>query len=452
MAGKGKREQLRVALVLDLDQYEKGLTKAKGEAQEQGKAIGASLGDAVNKVALKFFALDKVIDLAGRAMQGFARTAAEIEQKKTGDAGTAAFAKLTGTIDKLQESFVRTVLESRAAQAVMGWLTSAFEYATSAVENWRSGLDIAIGWFQTGIGTIVKFIGDVGAAIKSFFGLADGEENAFQTWGSEQQKKGTERFAKGVEDLSRGNDARVAAALEEKAQAEALASAKMTHDAAKALEDRRAAFGQATMATIGAFTQSWEAGLTHLAGVFHTFSDQVGEAFGGMKATTVQAVGDVFEAIAFTGPLVERVFGQSSAAAKAFQVVQLGLTGAMALVKGVMAAGKAKDDFGDGNFAGGAMHAIAATTFFSAAALAGVAASRVGHGGGSAVASGITSPERFEEERKTVIVNIDNAHGNLSTLANEIIPELNRAVGSDRVLLATHAQSADRNDPGRFTS
>ena len=197
---------------------------------------------------------------------------------------------------------------------------------------------------------------------------------------------------------------------------------------------------------VNAFASSWEGGFARIGKLFKEFPDEAAKAMGDMSKNTALAFGEIFDSIAFTGPLLQRVFGQSEDAAKKFAAAQLAVTGAMAVVNAAMSLAKASDELAGGKFGAAAGYLAAAAGYTTAAALAGVAAYQTLAGGASSGgvdnSSGILNSDRYAERRKNITVVVQNAIGGEQFVRDQIIPEINRAVGEDVVVLSSYATAA----------
>jgi hypothetical protein len=185
-----------------------------------------------------------------------------------------------------------------------------------------------------------------------------------------------------------------------------------------------------------------------------TFSDATKKNFLGMSESIGDAVGEIFDGLQLSAQLVEQNFAKSARASEIFQKVQLALVGTFAAIKAVEATGAGLELQGDeGKGSEAALKYASAAAYAVAAGMAGYSVANVGRGGGGRTAadSSITDPDRFAQERKTVIVNIERVTDE-EYVRREVIPIINDAVGEDVTLLSTHSQSTDRTDPGRFST
>lgn len=440
-----RRDSLSVSLVLDLDAYEKGLAQARGQAGAQGKQIGDQLGKAVSRVALQFFALNKAIALAKQGMRAFAQTAERLEKQGSTDAGVVAFNNLKRAVEGLGESFVVAVLQNDTVRAALVTMTGAAERAANVVRGWRAGLEEA-GRSAT------RVAAEVGAAFLKLAGTLLNPATAVEglisgpTFAPTAPSRGALAAAEASGAAIRGREQVAAAA----AKADAFIATTLAKQ-----EELEGAFVARVRGTADAFASSWQSGFAALGDAFREFVAKAEFGFGSMRKSTVGAFGEFFDAVAFTAPLLEETFGRSAAAAKAFQVAQLAVVGAVAAVKAKESGAEALSSFAKKEYAEGVLHGLAATAYAAAAVTAGVAAGAVGGGGGgggSAGDLGITEPERHRRERRNITIIIENAVGKEKFVREEIIPAINEAVDDDVVLRATHAMSADRTEGGRFTS
>lgn len=454
MAKKGTRENLRLDLELGMGLYAKGAAKAKAQAQTDGNAINKFLGDAANKVALRFFSIDAAIRAAEKGVKAFARTAEQLEKQGKGDEGTAAVTRLSRAIDALWERFVRATLSSKAFRAILGYLADGVEYlgdnmhiVTDVVEKGARGLIMFVGHAQIALGSLLTEVGS----------FANGLGNVMSRLGAEAM--GTD--VSGAQGPLQAAGASLTASGEGKlAMAESLTfgrGASRMGGFEGGGPGGENAFGKAVDSTVDSFIGSWETGLDRLGKLFQEFPEQVAQSFTLVSQAALPAIGNVFEALTFGGNLAQRVFGQSEKATRIFAAAQLAVTAIMSLVKGKFELAEATSDAAKPNPAGAALHKAAAIGYFAAAALAGVGAVQAltAGGGGSGVAaasSGITDPKDFQRERKTVTVIIQNAFGRKGFVREVLIPEINEAVGDDVAVLASSALAAERIESGRFSS
>ena len=130
---RGRKDALRAALVLDLDDYVAGLAKAKSAGQAQGEELEQKLGKAADKVAWKFTAIVAGVKLAEKAVKAFARTAEELERSGQGNEGTAAMMRLNLSVEALWRSFVSTVLNIGFVKDGIDGLAKMAENAAKAI-------------------------------------------------------------------------------------------------------------------------------------------------------------------------------------------------------------------------------------------------------------------------------------------------------------------------------
>ena len=437
---KRKSESLRVALVLDLDEYAKGLSGAKATAGAAGAAIGKGLGEEAAKTTRRFLSVEAASRVAERGLKAFARTAEAMEKAGRGTDGTAAVVRLSKSIDGLWESFVRAIVETDAAKWAIGQLQQAVEGAMMVITNFGPTMRFLGGEAKAAFGEIVGAMATVSDKSRQFIDVV----RRVVTGAMIAPTGGVPAPAPG--GLRATSDALIAAG-----QAESNAALAAMR-AAAAQEEVHTKFLDATRGTVDAFMASWQNGLAKLGDLFRKFSGEAGSAFSGLSKRGGEALGEMFDGLALTGSLLQRIYGQSEGAAKKFAAAQMAITGALAVAKGLLAWGDSNKAAAEKDAVGVYANKIAATAYFAAAALSGVAASQSLSGGGGAGATdrgGVTNPEGFGAERKRVIVVIQNAIGAEDFVRREIIPEINSAVGDDVVILSTHSGSSDSLEPGR---
>jgi len=457
MAKENKRSALKIGLVLDASDMVNGLKDARAKGQAEGNAINVALSDVANKVAARFFSVQAAIGLAKKGYKEFVDAAGRLEKQGRGNEGTAAIARISAAVDRMQESFVKAVLETGLMRSAVTGLASAAEAGALALTSWANAADVAAVGVRGLASTTLNFLADtassttsLGAAVRSMLGSLPVPGAGLLGAAASGAAGFNAATGGGASDGLRKMAADQVAASKEAAGRlrEELAKQTATNATAEATS-RAGQFGNAKGSVVDAFVGSWESGFARLGDLFRGFSADVSKSLGGMAQSTTAALGDTFESVAFLGPQLQRVYGQSAAGAARFQAAQLALVGALAVVKAAMASAEAADLIST-DPAGAAAKIGAAVAYAGAAALAGVSAARTLGAGSRGGGVGIGSPESFGQERRGVTVVLQNAVGGEEFVRREVIPELNRAVRGDVVLLSTNAQSAGSLQPGRY--
>lgn len=475
-----RKNDLKVALLLDLDNFATGLKDAKTQARSGASAITQTLDDMASKVAARVLSVQTAMHVAKKAFEGFIHTAEELEKNGGGNDGTQAVARTAAALGALEEGVVKAITSTNAFAASAGALADVLEIAAFSVKSWDSAMelaDISINAMVGSIGvlmdeagdSIVRAVNDAGKAVARFLDIdLRGKDvvapNTAMGGGEQLLRDSQKRFAALREKADADREAMKAAA-DAKASSGQYNSEGQVYDKGflreiegmRAEEELKKQAAEARLAgaaggVVDSFVNSWEGGFARLGDLFHRFSDQLKDTLGGLKESTVQALGDTFDSVAFLGPMLQKVYGQSAEGARRFQAAQLALVGALAVVKSAMAFADASDLLAD-DPGGAAAKLVAAAGYAAAATLAGVATARTLSGGGSSPASGgIASSEQFGQQRQNVTVVIQNSVGGMEFVEREVLPALNRLVKADHVLLATSSQSADGLQPGRFQS
>ena len=439
---------LEIRLVLTTDEYSGAWKKAQRTTGIDMASIDKAVSAAASKIALKFFAINNVIRLSEKAFKGLIRVAQDMEKKGQGNEGTAAVSRLTKTFGEFGTNLAKTILEMRGTKQIMDFLSGALDIANTALIGWKGSLMVVIATWDTAIGRLKQGIGVI---------MATTMPGTLAGAGIDLFKKGS-ADVEGAKVTAKAGGAMIHAAnVAARAAKWAESVQKLARDLAKKAEAdvarwvrAEAAFSSAGRGTVDAFVSSWEHGFERLGELFNEFPNRIGRALGGMSEKTVGALGDVFSAVGFMGPLVERVFGQGEKAAKKFQAAQLALVGGLAVVKAAMAIAEASDLLSE-NPGAAAAKLAAAAGYSVAAGLAGVAAHQtLAAGARGGTASQFTDPGRFETQaRKSVTVVIENLIGSDEFVRDTLIPALNDAAGDGVLVMATTSQSANRVEPGR---
>lgn len=426
-----KREALKVALVLDLDDYGKQLGAARQQGQSEGNAIAGALSDAANKIVLRFASVQAVMRLAEKGFKSFVRTANELERQGRGDDGTAAVARLSSAVSNLWQRFVRATLASEGMRTIIGLLADAVDFlgenmgvVADLTGKATAGLLKFAGEGIVATADVLEKLGGVGDAVAGVLEKlgATGVAASLRESSFGLGLAGGGLLGKGFDLIGRGQEAGASAP-------------KLGTD--------EEGFKTRLSDVLGFFQSSWQNGLERVGALMRKFSDDTKQNFLGMGKGMGEAVGDLFDSLALSGSMLEKVFGQSEKSSRKFNAAQISLTGLFASVKAIEAGAAAWDLWGDSKFAEAGAKGLAAAGYASTAALAGVGARKALSSGGGGLGrpqGGITNPDNFAEPRRTIFISIDAVAGQEEYIRNFIIPEINRAVGDDVTVLSNGAQ------------
>jgi len=482
-----RKNDLQVALLLDLSDFAPGLKKAKDDSKAAAGVIGTTLDSLAANIATRVVTMESALKLAEKGLKEFVKTAQELEKSGEGNEGTAAVSRVSNALGMLEKEIVKAITGTEAFKVVAGALAETLEIAAISMGSFdQAGQAVGAALGSMSI-ALAKFLDDAvksGAdALARLIGIQRNSDSMFGSGdqgGLEMMARGAgagdamARFAalrkaaeaKRIEGANRpGKRVNSSEKLLGKVAAEqkkAMADAKRAlardeddaiADARRAQEDAQqnaARYSTAKGSVVDAFVNSWQSGLSRLGDLFRGFSADVSKSLGGMSGSTTKALGDTFDSAAFLGPQLERVYGQSAKGAAKFQAAQLALVGALAVVKGAMSAAEAVDLLSTDPGAAAAKLA-AAVGYAGAAALAGYSAAQTLAGQpGGAQGGGFATSEQLGQERRQVTVVIQNAVGGEEFVRREVMPAINRAVRADAVLYATTSQSAGSLQPGRY--
>jgi type IV secretory pathway VirB2 component (pilin) len=382
-----RREQFKLAVVLDLDDLNKGLAKARGDAAAQGEQIQKTLGQSIATAAKRFIALDISLRAAEMAMRKFASAARTLEASGEGNAGTRAITQLSTAVDGLWRNLTKTVGNLGVVRVGMAAVTmvldgagklvvgfgAAFEGMTIAAQIWSGRL---LEWLGDMSYEIAVFLGDVGKALRSA---------GFEQTGLGVMGIGNKISAAGTGFINRGEMMQAQARVDLMGGLGTDENVKL-EDQEKMLEEARQAevsFISRTAHVVGMFKDSWVSGLGHVAQAMRTFSDATKKNFLGMSESIGDAVGEIFDGLQLSAQLVEQNFAKSARASEIFQKVQLALVGTFAAIKAVEATGAGLELQGDeGKGSEAALKYASAAAYAVAAGMAGYSVANVGRGGG----------------------------------------------------------------------
>lgn len=473
-----KRNDLKVALLLDLDNFATGLKTAQNQSKQTATALDQAFSDLANKLTFRMVSVEAAMKVAEKAVKGFVNAAKEMEEEGTGNEGTAAVVRVSKALELLGHEVVKSIAGTQAFAVAASSLAGYLETTAIAVRDWDSALELADSTLEALKGSWAVVLADMIDAVTGFFSqlgkaIATGDPRAFgatpqPTQFSDDLRRSGEFTMS--EAMKRYDALRATAAATLRREREEAARRKEKIDGANAItgpsvergdgslasalaemKRRDVALASAARGTLDAFVSSWEGGFARLGDMFRGFSDELSLTLDGMSTATTQALGDTFDSVAFLGPMLQRVYGQSEAGARRFQAAQTAAIGAVAVVKGAMSLADAWDHTSKDEPGAAVASIAAAAGYATAAALAGASAAKSLTGGGTSAASGgIASSDQIGQERKSVTVVIQNAVGGEEFVRREVIPAINRAVRADEIVLATASQTAGSVDPGRF--
>lgn len=484
MAKKSKAtDVINVAVRIDLDDYAKTLLKLRGQTEADGKKLESQFKKIGDEIAKKWFSAQAAIRIAESAVKSFTRTADELEKEGRGNEGTAAMSRLENAASRVWESFVRGVLNMNSVQVAMDRITDtiasigkAMPVVLNAIETVQQMGEAITGDVKILLSDVLDLTGDfvvkIGRALKALgadqvgLSVMQGGQ-ALGRQADAMLMKAVDQRNEALRQLKRLDEERnistmigdaskfgvpmksVGFSVNKQLLADEVAKLKKLQSGDAPASGR--GFLDDMTGVVSGFQNSWITGLDHVAQKMREFSEETQRNIFGMAKGVGQGMGDLVDSISLSAQMAIKVFGQSSDAARIFEAVQLAVTGSVAAVKSVFAIAKANELMGDKDNAGALLEIAASAGYASAAALSGVAAAQAlsaPRGVGSDIGSSpVLGSGSIGRERRTVIVNIQNAVGGRQFTEDVVIPEINRAAGRDVTIKATYATSAGRVDP-----